>query len=173
MAHSCQLSNTRHCRFSYKASAHECATPCHLMEGLHDWSQASRIVPVRIHAEHLHCHEDKDCHRCVHERPIPSISLQVSIDPTRMINPHAHTAQAKSRTDAHCHSRITSHPYCSLFNVHSTESYHSILHAISAIMSLSTLMQELLRVMRNERRERGGNLGRTPGTADAGNDREC
>ena len=155
-AHSCQLSNTRHCRFSHKASAHECATPCHLMEGLHDWSQASRIVPVRIHAEHLHCHEDKDCHRCVHERPIPSISLQVSMDPTRMIKPHAHTVQAKSRAEAHCHSRITSHPYCS---VHSTESYHSILHATFAIMSLSTLMQELLCVMRNEMRERGKDTG--------------
>jgi hypothetical protein len=47
-----------------------------LMESLHDGPQASCIVPVRIHSEHLHRHEDKHSHGCVHQRPVPSIPLR-------------------------------------------------------------------------------------------------
>ena len=35
------------------------------------------MVPVCVHAEHLHRHEDKHRHRCVHQCPILCVSLQV------------------------------------------------------------------------------------------------
>jgi len=149
VGHSCQLSKPRHYPVSHKASAHVCATACHLVEGLHDRSQASRIVPVRIHAEHLHRHEDKDRHRCVHERPIPSISLQASMDPPRMIKPHAHTVRAKSRANTHCHSRLTATPNCPMFTAHRASLPYCVL-----LLLFSNLLQWLLCVMRDERRER-------------------
>ena len=46
-----------------------------LTECLHNGPQTSCIIPISIHPEHLHRHEDKDGHGGIHERPIPCISL--------------------------------------------------------------------------------------------------
>ena len=48
----------------------------HSVECLHDGSQAGSIVPVGVHAEHLHCHEDENRHGCVHQCPVLCIPLQ-------------------------------------------------------------------------------------------------
>ena len=61
------------CRSYLMKASHGAA--CRLMESLHDGLQASCVVPVCVHAEHLHRHEDEHGHGCVHQRPVPGISL--------------------------------------------------------------------------------------------------